>query len=125
MRIAYIRPNETTLHVVRMRDSLERWYELIQCRVIEVHPLDKLSKVIFICDEEGKLKDKIEPNIIWHLGRDILTGTIAFVHDAIDDDSWSDLTDEDIEYIRRYLTDNLYPNEYRDEDYKITVNERR
>lgn len=113
MIIAYIKPNEDILHVIRMRDSLERWYELLECRCIEIHKLDQMSDVDFICDEEGKLVENPQANFYWPWGRDILTGIVAFAHDNINDSDMGDLTEEDIDHIVRFLNDYAVINDHR------------
>lgn len=95
-----------------MRDSLDRWYELLHCEIVESNVLDRESGLMFICDEEGKLKSYNLPNLHWPLGNDILMGTVAFVRYEEDEDGagWTGLTDQDIEHVKKYVAENIFIN---------------
>ena len=116
IRIAYISPDDTELHVIDMEDTLDNWYQILKCTYIEAHVLyPDDSNMLFICDEEGKMKKDPKPNFIWELGNnDVVVGTVGFCRRK--GPEFASLTDVDIMDIRTYIKENsYYPMEFRKE----------
>lgn len=87
--------------------EIENELEALQAAVdgyIEVLPMPG-TRILMICDEEGKLKDK-EPNFALlgadHVSFDVIVGTTLFVGDNGDGD-FRDLTAREIGYVQGYL----------------------
>lgn len=116
IRIAYIKPEETDITIITIEDELEHWYHVLGCSCIEAHILyPDDNDLLFICDEEGKMKVDPKPNFIWELGNnDVVVGTVGFCRRK--GPEFASLTDIDIMDIRTYIRENsYYPVEFRKE----------
>lgn len=101
MRIAYIKPEDTKLRVIGMKDSLENWHKLLECECIEAHTLIEYDDILFICDESGKMKNNPLPNFYWGYNNDVVVGVVAFC--SRNGADFASLDDNQIWFIREYL----------------------
>lgn len=115
MRIAYIKPEDTKLRIIGMKDTLENWHKLIECDCIEAHTLtDYDENILFICDESGKNKNNPLPNFHWGYNNDVVVGVVAFCSRSGAD--FASLDDIQINIIKEYLkTYSYYPMNTRKE----------
>ena len=80
------------------------YYELLDCHLIE-HATRKIGgkKFDIICDEEGTFVDDPLISAIDDFGRTMLVGNLLICGLPDGEGESSDLTDDDIEYIRRRI----------------------
>lgn len=101
-RFGFLKPDSRSLQLVDMEDTLENWYNLLDCRCIEIHRLDPASSVVFICDEEGKLNGS-EANLLWQ--GDVLAGSIGFARTSpVIGGDLLPLESEDIDFLLGYCS---------------------
>lgn len=109
MLVATLSPNSRDIRLHSIDDTLENWYQLLDCRTIEIHQLIDGSPIVFVCDEEGKLNGS-PVNLQWC--GDILCGTLGFArhnHDS-EDGFLSSLMPEDLGIVCWYVRQNALWN---------------
>ena len=83
--------------------NIYAYYDLIQCDVIDIVGRKLGDRLyLFICDDEGLLKDNVKITAINSLGQPMLVGNLFIVNDDGEDDL-SSLTEDDIAYISQYI----------------------
>lgn len=84
---------------------LNDFYEYLQCDTFDIANREigrKLKRFDLYIDDEGLLKDNAIVSAVDFLSQPVLVGNIIFAnHD--EEGNTVDLSDEDIEYIRRYI----------------------
>ena len=100
--------------VVEIEDSLDTFYKLIGCELIEI-PMIKIGNRIYhlICDESGLLKENPITSVVNTTYQQLIVGNILLVSgDITDDGNLIGLNDEDIKIIYQnviFCADRLNP----------------
>lgn len=104
----YIDPKTDTAEPRTVEDSLDTFYQLLHCRVIDIVTrrigFGRGSRVFdIICDEEGALIEDPLISAIDDFGDAMLVGSLLIVGLADDEGELTDLTDADIKHIRKHV----------------------
>lgn len=104
----YIDPETDTAEPRTVEDSLDTFYQLLHCRVIDIVTrrigFGRGSRVFdIICDEEGALIEDPLISAIDDYGDAMLVGSLLIVGLADDEGELTDLTDADIKHIRKHV----------------------
>ena len=106
---------------VTVEHSLESFYKLLDCDMIEIAPRrigfphhNRTTKIYdIICDEEGLLKDSPKISAIDNIGSPMLVGNLLIVN--MGEEDVESLTPDDIAYIEKYVelqATRKYPTPY-------------
>lgn len=111
----YIDPETDTAEPRTVEDSLSAFYQLLHCSSIEIVTRRIGSayrtgaygrgyrRYSIICDEEGALIEDPKISAINDYGDVMLVGSLLIVGLPDDEGELTDLTDDDIKHIRRYV----------------------
>lgn len=118
IRVFYLDPKSNTAEERTITDSLETFYELIGCQLVEFATRSigrKRRYFDIICDEEGVFVDSPYISAINEYGDPMLVGSLIIIGGADDEGELVGLTDNDIAYIKRFvhrLSTRNHPEEY-------------
>lgn len=92
-------------------DELDAHYSLLDCDMIEIHSIriagnPKTYDVIM--DEEGTFKDDPKISALDIFGRPLFVGSLLITGTADEEGELTDLTDDDIDFIKSHVTESLY-----------------
>lgn len=109
----YINPFTGDHRFEPILDTLECFYKELDCDMVEMHTIRLGDReYLAIMDEEGLLKgyDKIRVSAFWSDDpRDVaFIGSLLIVGDSNDDGDLTTLTQDDIDYIERFVKPMTY-----------------
>lgn len=116
MKVVYLNAENRELpNVIDIEDNLEVFYELINCRCIDIVSR-KIGHKYFdvICDDEGALKENVIISAVDTQFRPMLVGNLIITK-SDEEGNLIDLSDEDIKQILRHiktyftLSNHVYP----------------
>ena len=97
--------NNQPPEVRQIKDSLQTFYDLIECNTIDiVHR--KIGKRYFniVCDDEGALLDRAKISAISNLGEVRLVGNLVIcAGDVTENGDLIGLTDDQAEYVKQHI----------------------
>ncbi len=107
MKMFYIDIENGTTCTVDVEDSLDKYYELLNCRYIEIHEITvNGNRYNVICDEEGSLVGK-HPSVFTktrNLGQvPMFVGNVLFASSRVIDGEMTGLNDSEIEALEENL----------------------
>lgn len=117
MKSILINVNEDTVSVVNP-EGLEDWYNLLGVSLVDIayRRIGRKNKYFnIIVDDNGLLTDEPKISAVSNLGAVMLVGNLIIAGDTDDEGNLTDLTEEDIRYISRYIRKvytNLHPEGY-------------
>ena len=85
-------------------NGLEDYYKLIGCEIIDIvrRKIGDIT-VEIVCDDEGTLVEHPKVSAIDIAGQPCLYGNLLVAGGKVIDGNLTDITDEEIEYIKQYL----------------------
>ncbi len=91
--------------------DIHEWYKLLNCELVEMPERTIAGRsYTIICDEEGLLKSDPVISAINGQGEVMLVGSLLIFNTDYENCDVTDLTDEDIKYIRHYINSCLIVN---------------
>ena len=100
MRTVYINVTTGKASVIDAEHSLDAWYDLIGCRLVEmVERRIGRKRYTVICDEEGTFRPDCKISAISNMGEVMFVGSLLIVNGPDEEGNTQELTEEDAEYI--------------------------
>lgn len=106
----YINPKTDTACECDIVDSLDVFYDMLDCGTIDIvnRAIGRYGQRRYdiICDDEGLMKDDPYISAIDKNGQPMLVGSLLVVGEADDDGNITSLDDDDIKFLKMH-TENL------------------
>lgn len=103
MKVLLIDTDNLQPQVIETTGGLKEWLRLIKCDTIDITSLNIGGRYYdVIVDDEGLLKDGIKPTALDTEYKPLLVGSLVICN-ADGEGNETALTDEDVEYILKYI----------------------